>query len=40
MPTSIIKSGGQTIMPKEVRDALHLEEGARLTWNVRGANSR
>jgi len=37
MPTSTIKSDGQTIVPKEVRDALHLEEGATLTWKVRGA---
>jgi bifunctional DNA-binding transcriptional regulator/antitoxin component of YhaV-PrlF toxin-antitoxin module len=23
-------------VPKEVREALHLEEGAQLTWEVRG----
>lgn len=36
MPTSTLTSDGQTTVPKEVREALHLEEGARLTWEVHG----
>jgi AbrB family looped-hinge helix DNA binding protein len=35
MPKSILTRDGQTTVPKEVRDALHLEEGDQLTWEVR-----
>ncbi|HUP59975.1 MAG TPA: AbrB/MazE/SpoVT family DNA-binding domain-containing protein [Thermoanaerobaculia bacterium] len=35
MPTSTLTSDGQTTVPKEVREALHLEEGVKLTWEVR-----
>jgi len=34
MPTSTLTSNGQTTVPKEVREELHLEEGSRLTWEV------
>lgn len=36
MPTSTLTSDGQTIVPKEVREALRLEDGAQLTWEVQG----
>jgi AbrB family looped-hinge helix DNA binding protein len=36
MPTSTITSKGQTTVPREVRDALKLEVGDKLTWEVRG----
>jgi AbrB family looped-hinge helix DNA binding protein len=36
MPTSTLTGEGQTTVPKEVREALHLEEGDTLTWEVRG----
>ena len=36
MPTSTITSKGQTTVPKEVRDALDVGPGDRLTWEVRG----
>lgn len=36
MPTSTITSKGQTTVPKAVRDALDLEAGDRLTWEVHG----
>ena len=36
MPTSTLTSDGQTTVPMEVREALHLEEGDKLTWEVRG----
>jgi AbrB family looped-hinge helix DNA binding protein len=36
MPTSTITSKGQTTVPKEVRDALDIGPGDRLTWEVRG----
>ena len=38
MPTSTITSKGQTTVPKEVRDALNLEVGDKLTWDIRGGN--
>ena len=36
MPTSTLTTKGQTTVPKEVRDALALEPGDRLSWDVRG----
>ena len=36
MPTSTITSKGQTTVPKEVRDALDLEPGDKLTWEISG----
>ncbi len=36
MPTSTITSKGQTTVPKEVRDALNVDVGDKLTWEVRG----
>lgn len=36
MPTSTMTSKGQTTVPKEVREALDLEEGDKLTWEIRG----
>ena len=38
MPTSTITSKGQTTVPKEVRDALDLEPGDKLTWEVSGGH--
>ena len=37
MPISTMTSKGQTTVPKEVRDALNLDAGDKLTWEVRGA---
>lgn len=36
MPTSTMTSKGQTTVPKEIREALDLEPGDKLTWEVRG----
>ena len=36
MPTSTITSKGQTTVPKEVREALDLQVGDKLMWEVRG----
>jgi antitoxin PrlF len=38
MPTSTITSKGQTTVPKEVRDALNLKPGDKLSWEVRGGS--
>jgi antitoxin PrlF len=35
MPTSTLTSKGQTTIPKQVRDALQLEEGDRLEYIIR-----
>jgi len=36
MPTSTITSKGQTTVPKEIREALDLEPGDKLTWTISG----
>ena len=36
MHTSTISSRGKTTVPKEVRDALHVGPGDKLTWEIRG----
>ena len=36
MSTSTITSKGQTTVPKEVREALDLDAGAKLTWEISG----
>ncbi len=36
MPKSTITSKGQTTVPKEVRDALNVDTGDKLTWEIKG----
>ena len=36
MPVSTITSKGQTTVPKEVRDALDVGPGDKLTWEING----
>ena len=36
MPTSTLTTKGQTTVPKEVRDALALEPGDKLSWQILG----
>jgi len=36
MPISTLTSKGQTTVPKEVREALDLSVGDKLTWEIRG----
>jgi len=36
MPVSTMTSKGQTTVPKEIREALDLEPGSKLRWEVRG----
>jgi AbrB family looped-hinge helix DNA binding protein len=36
MATSTLTSKGQTTVPREVRDALDLDVGDKLTWEIRG----
>jgi len=36
MPFSTMTSKGQTTVPQEVREALDLEPGAKLRWELRG----
>jgi AbrB family looped-hinge helix DNA binding protein len=36
MPISTLTSKGQTTVPKEVREALDLAPGDKLTWEVNG----
>lgn len=36
MATSTLTSKGQTTVPKEVREALDLDVGDKLTWEIRG----
>ena len=38
MPTSTITSKGQTTVPKEVRDALDIGPGDKITWEVNGGS--
>lgn len=35
MPTSTLTSKGQTTVPKEVREALDLDVGDKLSWEIR-----
>ena len=36
MPSSTITSKGQTTLPKEIRDQLHLQPGDRIEYTVEG----
>ena len=36
MPTSTLTTKGRTTVPKEVRDALALEPGDKLSWQIHG----
>lgn len=36
MPTSTMTSKGQTTVPKEIREALDLGPGDKLTWEING----
>jgi AbrB family looped-hinge helix DNA binding protein len=36
MPVSTMTSKGQTTVPKEVRDALDLDAGDKLNWEISG----
>ena len=36
MPTSTLTGDGQTTVPEEIREALHLAEGDKLSWEIRG----
>lgn len=36
MPTSTVTSRGQTTVPKEVREALNVGAGDKLTWEIKG----
>jgi len=36
MPTSTLTTKGRTTVPKEVRDALALEPGDKLSWQIDG----
>jgi len=36
MPTSTITSKGQTTVPKEVREALDVDAGDKLNWEILG----
>jgi antitoxin PrlF len=36
MPTSTLTTKGQTTVPKEVRDALALSPGDKLSWQIHG----
>jgi AbrB family looped-hinge helix DNA binding protein len=38
MPISTLTSKGQTTVPKEVRAALNLDVGDKLSWEIRGGN--
>ena len=33
---SVVSSKGQTVIPKEVREAMGLKEGTQLSWSVKG----
>jgi AbrB family looped-hinge helix DNA binding protein len=35
MPTSTLTDKGETVVPKEVREALALEPGDKLSWEIR-----
>lgn len=36
MPISTLTSKGQTTVPKEIREALNIEAGDKLFWEIRG----